>query len=81
LLANVALSELDEHFARAWQAMDTTGNQRLRRRATGLATYRLVRFADLCRGRHKSAYAEVRVMPTCPEDALVGGLIGVAGSA
>jgi RNA-directed DNA polymerase len=55
LLANVALSELDEHFARAWQAMDTTGNQRLRRRATGLATYRLVRFADLCRGRHKSA--------------------------
>jgi RNA-directed DNA polymerase len=46
LLANVALSDLDEHFARAWQAMGTTGNQRLRRRATGLATYRLVRFAD-----------------------------------
>jgi len=26
LLANVALSDLDEHFARAWQAMGTTGN-------------------------------------------------------
>ena len=24
----------------------------------------MVRFADLCRPRHKSAYAEVRIMPT-----------------
>jgi RNA-directed DNA polymerase len=26
----------------------------------------LVRYADLCRARHKSAYAEARVMPTRP---------------
>ncbi|TVY97815.1 hypothetical protein EAS64_43020 [Trebonia kvetii] len=29
------------------------------------------RYADLCRGRHKSAYAEVRIMPTGWADALV----------
>jgi group II intron reverse transcriptase/maturase len=29
------------------------------------------RYADLCRGRHKSAYAEVRVMPTLVLDVLV----------
>jgi RNA-directed DNA polymerase len=46
LLANIALSGLDEHFVTAWQAMGTTANQRLRRRAKGLATYRLVRYAD-----------------------------------
>jgi RNA-directed DNA polymerase len=31
----------------------------------------LVRYADLCRARHKSAYAESRIMPTRPADALV----------
>jgi hypothetical protein len=41
----------------------------------------LVRYADLCRTRHKSAYAEVRVMPTRPAGALVSGLFAVAGSA
>jgi RNA-directed DNA polymerase len=41
----------------------------------------LIRYADLCRGRHKSAYAEARVMPTRPGDGLASGLIGVAGSA
>lgn len=45
LLANVALSVLDEHFRRRWDAM---GNQTRRWRATqrGAATYRLVRYAD-----------------------------------
>src|ERR671912_137535 len=45
LLANVALSVLDQHFAEAWQA---AGNsyQRFRRRRAGLANYRLVRYAD-----------------------------------
>lgn len=45
LLANVALSGLDDHFAEAWEA---TGNsdQRARRRRKGLANYRLVRYAD-----------------------------------
>jgi len=45
LLANIALSALDEHFVRAWQAMGS-GSQRHRRRLRGEATYRLVRYAD-----------------------------------
>ncbi len=45
LLANVALSALDDHFADKWQATGT-GSQRLRLRKRGGATYRLVRYAD-----------------------------------
>ncbi|MFG1955395.1 group II intron reverse transcriptase/maturase [Micromonospora sp. NPDC048830] len=45
LLANVALTALDEHFDRQWKAFGD-GNQRHRRRARGLATWRLVRYAD-----------------------------------
>jgi RNA-directed DNA polymerase len=45
LLANIALSVLDEHFARAWKAMGTV-NQRYYARKRGEATYRLVRYAD-----------------------------------
>ena len=45
LMANVALTALDEHFVRAWEA---TGGKRERhaRRRRGEATYRLVRYAD-----------------------------------
>lgn len=45
LMANVALSALDEHFARAWEA---TGGQHERqaRRRRGEANYRIVRYAD-----------------------------------
>jgi RNA-directed DNA polymerase len=46
LLANIALSMLDEHFARAWAAMGNDPGQRQRRRLRGEATYRLVRYAD-----------------------------------
>ena len=46
LLANIALSALDEHFAQAWQAMGANAGQRQRRRAKGAATYRLIRYAD-----------------------------------
>lgn len=46
LLANIALSVLDEHFVEAWQAMGSTSAQRQRRRRRGLATYRVVRYAD-----------------------------------
>ncbi len=46
LLANIALSVLDEHFVAAWAAMGTDKGGRQRRRRTGLATYRLVRYAD-----------------------------------
>ena len=45
LLANVALSALDEHFVEAWAAMGDS-SARHRRRRKGLATYRLVRYAD-----------------------------------
>lgn len=46
LLANIALSVLDEHFAEAWQANMATRSQRETRRKRGGATYRLVRYAD-----------------------------------
>ncbi len=45
LLANVALSVLDDHFVEAWEAMGDF-NARSYRRRKGMATYRLVRYAD-----------------------------------
>jgi RNA-directed DNA polymerase len=44
LLANIALSVLDEHFTERWESVSPTTRQRQRRK--GLATYRLVRYAD-----------------------------------
>jgi RNA-directed DNA polymerase len=46
LLANVALSGLDDHFAERWQADSGSRVDRARRRRHGLANYRLVRYAD-----------------------------------
>jgi RNA-directed DNA polymerase len=46
LLANIALSILDETFAEAWAAMGQTSSARQQRRLKGQATYRLVRYAD-----------------------------------
>ena len=46
MLANIALSVLDDHFAEAWQTMCATTYQRTRRRQKGLPNYRLVRYAD-----------------------------------
>ncbi len=46
LLSNIALSVLDEHFARAWGAMGRGSSARQERRRKGLATYRLIRYAD-----------------------------------
>jgi RNA-directed DNA polymerase len=71
LLANIALPALDDHFTRQWHQDMGTGAQRARRRRNGQGNHRLVRYADLCRGRHKSAYAEVWVMPTLVLDLLV----------
>ncbi len=45
LLANIALSALDDHFIRCWQQMGTSG-QREKRRKQGLGTWRLVRYSD-----------------------------------
>lgn len=46
LLANLALSDLDDHFAEIWQQTSATRVDRARRHRHGLATYRLVRYAD-----------------------------------
>jgi RNA-directed DNA polymerase len=45
LLANIALSVLDDHFAKAWASFGT-GSSRRYRRSRGKANYRLVRYAD-----------------------------------
>lgn len=45
LLANIALSALDEHFCAKWDAHGS-GNRRTAHRRRGGATYRIVRFAD-----------------------------------
>jgi RNA-directed DNA polymerase len=51
LLANIALSALDEHFTRQWrQEMDTAGQRAFRKRK-GIGNWRLVRFADDCAPR------------------------------
>jgi len=46
LLANIALSVLDEHFAETWQTTMSTVTRRRTRRRKGLGTWRLVRYAD-----------------------------------
>lgn len=46
LLANVALSVLDQHFTGAWEATMSTPGKRAWRRHKGLANYRLIRYAD-----------------------------------
>jgi RNA-directed DNA polymerase len=43
--------------------------------------HRFVRYADLCRVRHKSAYAEDRIMPTLMTDAVAGCLLAGPRSA
>ena len=45
LLANIALSVLDDHFAELWRGGGTYVD-RARRRRHGLANYRLIRYAD-----------------------------------
>jgi RNA-directed DNA polymerase len=46
LLANIALSALDEHFARQWQQEMGTDGQRAKRRRSGQGNWKLIRFAD-----------------------------------
>src|SRR5664280_1759192 len=45
LLANIALSVLDEHFTQKWEALGPAWT-RAKRRRQGVPTYRLVRYAD-----------------------------------
>jgi len=46
LLSNIALSALDEVFARRWKEFGASSAKRQYRRKKGLPTYRLVRYAD-----------------------------------
>lgn len=46
LLANIYLSVLDRHFARAWDEDMSPAHRRQQRRRKGRPNYRLVRFAD-----------------------------------
>lgn len=46
LLANVALTVLDEYFAEHWKTNSGTDYQRTKRRREGLPNYRIVRYAD-----------------------------------
>jgi len=46
LLANIALSVLDEFYVETWQQTMGDHNTRYRRRRKGLANWRLVRYAD-----------------------------------
>jgi RNA-directed DNA polymerase len=46
LLANIALSALDDHFAGQWQRQMGSQDQRRRRLRQGHGNYRLVRYAD-----------------------------------
>jgi len=54
LLANVALSVLDDHFQQTWQQKMGTAGQRRTRRSKGLGVWRLVRYADDCAPRRRS---------------------------
>lgn len=46
LLANIALSALDDHFDRQWHQEMGTKRQRRRRKDQGQGNWRFVRFAD-----------------------------------
>ncbi len=46
LLANIALSALDEHFDREWKTQMGTESRRSQRRRKGLGTWKLVRYTD-----------------------------------
>jgi RNA-directed DNA polymerase len=48
LLANIALSALDDHFDRQWRQDMGTSHQREKRKKNGQGTWRLVRYADDC---------------------------------
>ena len=51
LLANIALSALDDYFARQWQQEMGTGKQRAKRRRNGHGNWKLIRYADDCAPR------------------------------
>jgi RNA-directed DNA polymerase len=46
LLANIALSALDDHFDQEWRQHMSTDYQRAKRKKNGMANYRIIRYAD-----------------------------------
>jgi RNA-directed DNA polymerase len=46
LLANIALSALDDHFDQEWRQHMPTSYQRAKRRRSGKANYKIIRYAD-----------------------------------
>jgi RNA-directed DNA polymerase len=46
LMANIALSALDDHFDQQWRQQMPTEYQRAKRRRNGMANYKIVRYAD-----------------------------------
>ncbi len=46
LLANIALSALDDHFDQIWRQQMSTAYQRRKRRRNGKANFKIVRYAD-----------------------------------
>jgi RNA-directed DNA polymerase len=46
LLANIALSALDEYFDQRWRQQMSTSHHRAKRRKDGLANYKIIRYAD-----------------------------------
>jgi retron-type reverse transcriptase len=83
--------DLANQLAKARRRGDRAQARNLRKQMTSLPSadpvdpgyrrLRYVRYADLCRARHKSAYAEVRIMPMRSAGVLVSGRAAVRGSA
>src|SRR5260370_3899511 len=46
LLANIALSALDDHFDQIWRQQMSASYQRRKRRRNGMANYKIIRYAD-----------------------------------
>jgi RNA-directed DNA polymerase len=46
LMANIALSALDDHFDQQWRQQMPTEYQRAKRRRNGMANYKIIRYAD-----------------------------------
>jgi retron-type reverse transcriptase len=51
LLANIALSALDDHFDRQRREQMGTDQQRAKRKRNGLGNWKIVRYADDCAPR------------------------------
>jgi hypothetical protein len=80
---NPAYLEVAAALARARRRGDRSQARQLRQRMRsipstdphdlGYRRLRYCRYADLCRARHKSAYADRRIMPTVVVNVLVSG--------